>query len=248
MKNVKYVTILSLFLLAAPVNAFAGEVSVAVAANFTDAAKEIGQAFEKKTGNKVAYSFGASGQFYNQISNGAPFDVFLSADKEKPQKLEKDGLATPNTRFDYAYGRLALYSADNKKINGPAVLYKGDYNKIAIANPSIAPYGVAAVQALAKMKVYQQAKPKIVFGNSISQAYVFTQTGAADIGMVALSEIYKKTDGSRWVVPNNYYSPIMQDAILLKRAQNNKAAIDYINFLKSSAAKNIIKSYGYGIK
>ncbi|MDB5447204.1 MAG: molybdenum transporter, periplasmic molybdate-binding protein [Phenylobacterium sp.] len=224
--------------------AFAAETQVAVAANFTEPAKAIAAAFAAATGQKASLSFGSSGQFYSQIAHGAPYEVFLSADAERPQKAEAEGLAVPGTRFTYAVGRLALYS----KIPGlasAATLQSGRFAKLAIADPAAAPYGAAAIETLQKLGLYEAVKPKIVQGASIAQAYQFVATGAADLGFVALSQVADEPAGSRWIVPAGLHAPIAQQAALLKTGQQNPAAVAFLNFLRSPPALAIIRRYGY---
>ena len=226
--------------------AAAGETQVAVAANFSEPAKEIAAAFTKATGHEARLSFGPSGQFYTQIANGAPFQVFLSADGERPAKAEAEGLAVKGTRFTYAVGRLALYSKTPGLVDkGGAILKSGKFEKLAIADPVTAPYGAAAVEALKKRGLYDQLKPKIVQGSSIAQAFQFVQTGAAEIGFVALSQIVHTKEGSRWLVPATDHRPIIQQAILLKVGENDPAAKAFLDYLKTPAAKAVIRRYGY---
>lgn len=229
--------------------AFASDVQVAVAANFTEPAKEIAAAFEAKTGNHVVNSFGPSGAFFSQIEQGAPFEVFLSADAERPTKLEADGYGIAGMRFVYAYGTLVLWSSTPGYVDSTgAVLAKGAYQHLAIADPASAPYGVAAIETLKKLGLYDAVTPKIVKGTSIAQTFTFVQTGAAELGFVALSQVYKDTSGSRWVVPKADYTAIDQQAILLAPGKDDPAARAYLDFLKSPQAIAIIKSYGYEVK
>jgi molybdate transport system substrate-binding protein len=226
--------------------AFAGETKVAVAANFTDAAKEIAAKFKARTGHDASLSFGSSGQFYTQISNGAPFEVFLSADVERPQKAEAEGLAVPGSRFTYATGRLVLWSKTPGLVDGKgAVLKAGKFEKLSIADPKAAPYGQAAVETLTRLKLYDALKPKIVQGTSITQAFQYVQTGAAELGFVALSQVVGEPGGSRWLVPAANHTPIDQQAVLLKTGEKNEAAKAFLAFLKGPEAKAIIKRYGY---
>ncbi|UDF03133.1 molybdate ABC transporter substrate-binding protein [Asticcacaulis sp. AND118] len=238
---------LALTLLVAPGFAQAGEVKVAVAANFTETAKRIATAFEKKTGHTVTQSFGASGQFYAQITHGAPFEVFLSADAERPVRLDSDGLTVKGTRFVYAYGKLVLWSADKRVDAKGAVLSKGTFDKLAIADPAAAPYGAAAVETLTRLGLYDRLQSKIVKGGNIAQTYTFIATGAAELGFVALSQTQGK-GGSSWVVPANLYSPIDQQAVLLKTGADNPAAKAYMAFLRSPEAVTIIRSHGYEVR
>lgn len=239
--------------LASGAAALAGETKVAVAANFTEAAKAIAARFKARTGHDATLSFGSSGQFYTQIANGAPYEVFLSADVERPQKAEAEGLTVPGSRFTYATGRLVLFSGtpglvDSPNARGGAVLAKGGFEKLAIADPKAAPYGQAAVETLTKLKLYDALKPRIVTGASITQAFQYVQTGAAELGFVALSQVVDEKGGSRWIVPASDHTPIEQQAVLLKTGQDNAAAKAFLAFLKSSEAKAIIKRYGYAVR
>jgi len=231
-------------MLSAPL--LAAEASVAVAANFTEPARAIATAFEKATGHKAILSFGASGAFYTQISHGAPFDVLLSADAERPARAEQQGLAVPHTRFTYAIGRLVLYSATPGLVDARgAVLGGGDFDKIAIADPATAPYGAAAIATMRSLGVLDNLKPRIVTGSSIAQAYQFTSTGAAQLGFVALSQVVSTRGGSRWIVPSKYHAPIEQQAVLLRTGTGNPAARAFLGFLRSPTAVAIIRRYGY---
>jgi len=229
----------------------ADEVHVAVAANFTAPIDEIGKAFNKATGHQLKVSTGASGKFYAQIKNGAPFQVFLSADEEKPAQLEKDGLAVQGSRFTYAIGKLVLWSADPAVVDAKGqVLVKNQFNKLAIANPKTAPYGEAAMETLGALKLKSLLEPKMVMGENISQTYQFVATGNAEIGFVALSQVTKDnkiTSGSAWVVPEKLYSPIKQDAVLLVNGKDSAAARQFLIFLKGAEATKVIKTYGYGV-
>jgi len=232
--------------LISPFAGYAADTKVAVAANFTEPSKEIATAFQKATGHTATLVFGASGAFYTQIAHGAPFEVFLSADADRPKKAEQGGLTVSGTRFTYAVGRLMLYSATTGLIddNG-AVLKRGAFNKIAIADPLVAPYGAAAVQAMQKLGVYSALEPKIVKGSSLTQAYQFTATGAADLGFVAYSQVIAVPGGSRWLVPAKLHQPIEQQAVLLLTGAHNPAALAFVKFMRSPQAVKIIKRYGY---
>lgn len=226
--------------------ALAADAQVAVAANFTEPAKEIAAAFKAQTGHTAVLSFGSSGQFYAQMAHGAPYEVFLSADAERPQKAEQEGLGVPGTRFTYAVGRLVLYSRTPGLVDPKAaVLSSGKFEKLSIADPTAAPYGEAAVETLRKMKLYDALLPRIVKGASITQAYQYVATGAAELGFVAQSQVIGEQGGSRWVVPKTFHDPIDQQAILLKTGENNPAAKAFLAFLKSPKAAAIIKRYGY---
>ncbi len=236
-------------LLAGAAQALAAETRVAVAANFTEPAKEIAAKFEARTGHKASLSFGSSGQFYTQIANGAPFEVFLSADTERPQKAEAEGLSVPGARFTYATGRLVLWSKTPGLVDAKgAVLAKGAFQKIAIADPKAAPYGLAAVETLRKLRLYDRLTPKLVTGTSITQAYQFVDTGAAELGFVALSQVVNHKEGSRWIVPAADHTPIDQQATLLKTGADNPAAKAFLQFLKTPEAKAVIRRYGYEVR
>ncbi len=230
--------------IAAP--ASAADTQVAVAANFTEPAKEIAAAFTKATGNNAILSFGSSGAFYTQMAHGAPFEIFLSADADRPKKAEQEGLGVPGSRFTYAIGRLALYSTKPGFVDeGGTVLKSGRFEKIAIADPVAAPYGVAAIQAMKKLGVYPALSKKIVKGTSITQAYQFVATGAAELGFVALSQVINEQGGSRWIVPTTLHAPIDQQAVLLWTGAKNPAAKAFLKFMKTPEAIAIIKRYGY---
>jgi molybdate transport system substrate-binding protein len=233
-----------------PAAAFAAETKIAVAANFTAAAKDIANAFEAKTGHKAVLAFGSTGKLYTQIANGAPFEAFLAADQKRPQKGEAEGLAVPGSRFTYAKGRIVLFSVDAKLIDDEGkVLGKPDaFTKLAITNPKTAPYGAAAVEAMEKLKVYAGVKAKLVRGDNLAQTYQFIVTKNAQLGFVAYSQVVKTEGGSKWVVPDNLYAPIRQDAVLLKTGKNSEAAKAFLTFLKSDEAHAILKSYGYGLE
>ena len=234
---------------AAAAGARGAEVQVAVAANFADPAKEIAAGFERKTGAHVALSVGASGQFYAQIVHGAPFEVFLSADAERPKRAEAEGFAVAGTRFTYAVGRLVLYSRTPGVVDeGGEVLKSGRFDKLSIADPAAAPYGAAAVQTMTRMGVWDRLKPRIVQGASIGQAYGFVETGAAELGFVALSQVIDVKGGSRWLVPQALYDPIEQDAVLLKPGEGDPAARAFLAYLKGPEAQAVIRRYGYGTR
>lgn len=229
--------------------AFAAETQVAVAANFTEPAKEIAAAFHQATGDDAILSFGSSGAFYTQMAHGAPFEVFLSADADRPKKAEQDGLAVPGKRFTYAIGRLVLYSTQPGLVDeGGGVLKRGTFNKLAIADPAAAPYGLAAIQTMKRLGVLAPLTPRIVKGSSITQAYQFVATGAAELGFVALSQVVKVPGGSRWLVPTTLHAPIAQQAALLWTGAKNPAAKAFMAFLKGPQAVAIIRRYGYEVK
>ena len=230
-------------------SAHADEVQVAVAANFTAPIQAIARDFEKDTGHTLIAAYGATGQFYTQIKNGAPFEMFLAADESTPKTLEKEGEIVPGSRFTYAVGTLALWSAKAGYVDHDGkVLTENTFNHLAIANPKAAPYGLAATQVLARMGLTDRVKGKIVEGQNITQAYQFVSTGNAELGFVALSQIYKDgkvSSGSTWIVPAALHDPIRQEAVILKKGENNPAAKALADYLKSPKATAIIKSYGY---
>lgn len=225
------------------------EVTVAVAANFAAPMQKIAPMFEKDTGHKAVMSFGSTGAFYAQIKNGGPFHVLLSADDETPLKLEKEGLAVSGTRFTYATGKLVLWSKQAGYVDEKGdVLRSGRFKRIAIANPKLAPYGAAALESIHKLGLVQELQAKFVQGENIAQTFQFVNTENAQLGFVALAQVYsegKITYGSGWIVPNHLHKPIHQDAVLLVRGQNNTAASALLAYLRSDKVKAIVKSHGY---
>jgi len=251
MKNIVKSVLLAAMILLLALPAMAAEVNVAVAANFTAPMKQIAAEFEKDTGHKALLAFGGSGKFYAQIRNGAPFQLFLSADDEKPALLVKDGMAIAASRFTYAVGTLVLWSAQPGFVDPKGeVLSRGGFNKIAIANPKLAPYGSAAIEVLTKSGMLTALQPKFVQGENIAQTFQFVGTGNAELGFVALSQVMKNgkiASGSAWVVPGRLHSPIRQDAVLLTTGRDNVAAKALLDYLKNGKARAIIRSYGYEI-
>lgn len=228
----------------------ADEISVAVAANFTAPMQAIAAGFEKETGHKVLAAYGATGKFYAQIRNGAPFEVLLTADEETPARLIKESSAVAGSQFTYAIGKLVLWSAKPAIVDGAgAVLKAGGFNHLAIANPKLAPYGAAAVEVMKGLGVYASVQPKIVTGESIAQTHQFISTGNALLGFVALSQVLKdgKIDGSSWIVPAALYAPIRQDAVILEKGKGKPAAEALMKYLKSDKARAIIQSFGYAL-
>jgi molybdate transport system substrate-binding protein len=231
----------------APVQA--ADVTVAVAANFTAPMQRIAQLFEQDTGHKALLSIGSTGNFYAQIKNGAPFDVLLAADDETPARLEKEGLAVTASRFTYAVGKLVLWSKRAGFVDDKgAVLRAGNFQRLAVANPKLAPYGVAAVEVLTQMGVMPAVLPRLVQGDNIAQAYQFVFTENAQLGFVAMSQVMlegKLSQGSVWVVPTHLYTPIRQDAVLLAKGRNIGAAQALMTYLRSDKAQAVIRAYGY---
>ena len=236
----------SLCLVAVP--AHADEISVAVAANFTAPMKLIAAEFERDSGHKLVTSFGSTGKFYAQIKNGAPFEVLLTADDETPEKLMKEGAAVSGSAFTYAIGKLVLWSAKPGLVDSAgAVLKRGDFAHLSLAEPKLAPYGAAGVEAMKALRVYEAIQPKIVTAENITQAYQFISSGNAELGFVALSQVLKdgKIDGSSWLVPANLYSPIRQDAVILEKGRGKPAVDALMKYIRGDKAKAIIQSFGY---
>jgi molybdate transport system substrate-binding protein len=227
--------------------AHADQTNVAVAANFTDAANEIAKVFKEKTGHEAILSFGSTGQLYTQITQAAPFEVFLAADDERPAKAIEEGFGVPGSQFTYAIGTIVLWSQDPDLVQGEETLKSGDFTKIAIANPEAAPYGAAAVQTMKELGVYDQLEPKLVQGNNISQTLQFVETGNAELGFIALAQVARNDDGSRWVVPEDLHDAIRQDAVLLKTGEDSEVAKAFVEFLQGPEATAIIKEFGYGL-
>lgn len=227
----------------------AAEVSVAVAANFSAPMQKIAQAFERDTGHRAQLALGSTGQFYAQIKNGAPFAVLLSADDETPARLEKEGLAVAGTRLTYATGRLALWSKQPDAVDDAGeVLRRARFDKLAMANPKLAPYGAAAQEVMQKMGVWDTLRPKLVQGESVAQAFQFVNTQNASLGFVALSQIAldgRITQGSAWVVPQTLHTPLKQDAVLLLPGKDQVAAQALLRYLQSEPAQAIMRRYGY---
>ncbi|AMO25230.1 molybdate ABC transporter substrate-binding protein [Ramlibacter tataouinensis] len=229
--------------------AAAGEVQVAVAANFAAPMTRIAEDFTAATGHTVKLSAGSTGKFYSQIVSGAPFEVLLAADDETPTRLVKEGHAVASSQFTYAVGRLALWSATPGLVdNKGAVLASGKFKHLAIANPKLAPYGVAAYEALKSLGLEGAVAPKVVLGESIAQTYQFVATGNAELGFVAVSQVTvpgKPATGSWWLVPPHLYTPIRQDAVLLKAGENNPASQALLLYLKRPQVRQLIASFGY---
>lgn len=227
----------------------AENVRIAVASNFALPMKVIVRKYEALSGHKVHASFASSGKFYAQIKNGAPFQIFFSADQEKPARLEEEGLSVPGSRFTYAQGALVLWSAKPAyRENGIALLKQGNFNKLALANPRLAPYGAAALATLKNLQLTDATQAKRILGENIAQTYQFVQSGSADLGFVARSQVMKNgqfLQGSGWMVPKHLHAPIKQDAVLLKLGKHSRAARALLNFIQSPAAQEIIESFGY---
>jgi len=227
----------------------ADEVRVAVAANFIAPMKEIATVFERDTGHRASLSSGATGKFYAQVQNGAPFQVLLAADEETPERLEREGLAMTGSRFTYAVGRLVLWSPREGLVDAQGeVLRTGGFDRLAVANPRVAPYGAAAVQTLTRLGLLSALEPRFVQGENIAQTFQFVESGGADLGFVALSQVWRDgriASGSAWVVPTDLHAPIRQDAIVLLPGARAAAAEALVRYLQGDTARAIITAYGY---
>lgn len=232
-----------------PLEGLAADVDVAVAANFAAPMKIIARSFERDTGHRALLAFGATGQFHAQIRNGAPFAVLLSADDETPLALEKEGLAVAGSRFTYATGRLVLWSRTPGFVDARGeILRTGRFERIAVASPKLAPYGVAAMETLDAMGVREEIAPKIVEGSNIAQTLQFVASGNAELGFVALSQVSENgeiEDGSAWIVPAAMHAPIAQDAVLLNAGRDNPAAAAFLKHLQGDEARAVIRAFGY---
>lgn len=246
MKPLMLAVTLCLITLALPVRAV--DATAAVAANFAAAMDRLVPAFEQTSGYRLTLVLGSSGKLAAQIQQGAPFDIFLSADIERPAALQAAGFAVPDSRFTYALGRLVLWSADPQAFSdGPAYLAAGRFRHLAIANPALAPYGAAAQQALQALGLWPALQPKIARAENIGQTYAMVAGGAAEAGFVALAQLATDVPGSRWPVPQELHEPIRQDALLLLRGRDNPAARAFIDYLESPPARTIIAALGYDL-
>lgn len=227
----------------------AEEITIAVASNFLTPMKAIVQAFEANTGHKVNVAYSSSGKIFAQVNFGAPYHAFFSADQDKPSRLVDLGKAIQSTQFTYAIGKLVLWSPDPTAINGtPLPLQASTFRKLAIANPKLAPYGHAALEVLNQLDLTTNTRPKWVMGENIAQTYQFVATSNADLGFVALSQVAKDnqfTQGSGWIIPENLYSPIKQDAVILEKGKNSQATAELFRFVQTQTGKTLIESFGY---
>ena len=236
-----------------PGGAGAEEVRAAVASNFLVPLRAVVKSFEKDTRHQVRIISGSTGKLYAQIKQGAPFDVFLAADRERPVLLVKEGLATPDSRFVYAVGRLALWSPDASRIvdNAAKILNDQNFRHLAIANPKTAPYGRAAREVLMALDAWEKVRPQLVQGENISQTFQFVVSRNAELGFVALSQVRTgkfKGQGGMWEVPENFHSSLVQEAVLLRRGEKNLAAVALMEYLGSGKIQELIKSFGYGLE
>lgn len=228
----------------------AAELRVAVASNFAEALESLESRFAEETGHQLVVTAGSTGKFYAQIRNGAPFDLLLAADRRRPRLLAEEGFGLPESLFTYAIGRLALWSPDPDRIgaNGAETLKASGHRFLAIANPKIAPYGLATKEALESLGLWAQEQPRVVQGENVGQAYALVASGNAELGFVALSHVLSPrngTRGSHWKVPAELHGPIRQDAVILERAKDNPAAWAFCDFLKSAAARDVMARFGY---
>lgn len=231
--------------------ASAVDVTVAVAANFIPPFREIATRFEQTTGHRLQVVSGASGKFYAQIKNGAPFDVFFSADQERPKLLEEEGAGVVGSRFTYAIGRLVLWSPDAPVVTGEQTLRDGRFKHLAMANPQVAPYGAAAKHVMMKLGLWDQLQSRIVQGESLGQTMGFVTSGNAELGFVALSQVLDpalKQAGSRWDIPLDLYDPINQDVVLLTYGRSNPGAEALLVYIRGADARRVIERFGYGLK
>lgn len=236
-------------LLLATVPAGADELQVAVAANFAAPMQRLAAGFERSSGHRLLVSYGASGKFYAQIRNGAPYQVLLSADTAIPARLEREGLAVPGSRFTYAIGALALWSAQPDGVDAEgSVLAAGNFDHLALANPKLAPYGAAALETLERLGLATRLQPKLVFGENIGQAYQFVRSGNARLGFVALAQVMQDgriASGSAWIVPAELHSPIRQDAVLLQAGRDSTAAAAFLRYLRTPETAALLRAFGY---
>lgn len=241
----KWAALFAFLLLSVSHKLYAEQAIMAVASNFTQPMQQLKNVFEQTSRHKIKLSFASSGKLYAQITQGAPYAAFFSADQSKPIALENSGLAVANSRFSYATGQLVLWSAQNNLNLSPDRLDLTAFPKIAVANPKLAPYGAAAIETIANLQAPPSVKKSLVYGENIAQTYQYVFTQNAQIGFIAASQFKQHKTGSFWLIPQTYHSAILQDAILLKQAANNQAALAFLNFVKSEQAKQIIRRFGY---
>lgn len=244
-------TLLTAAIVFSTASAWADEVQVAVASNFAKPLEEIGSKFKAATGHEIKVSAGATGKLYTQIENGAPFEVFISADSKTPKKLVEAKQAEADSQFTYSFGTLVLWSSKEGYVDDKGeVLKKGEFQHLAIANPKTAPYGEAGMAVLEKLGLTAAVTPKLVQGENITQTYDFVSTGNAELGFVALSQVSKDgklKSGSAWQVPQEMYQPLAQDAVLLSKGKDNAAAKALLDYLKGEDAQAVMTSYGYAL-
>jgi molybdate transport system substrate-binding protein len=248
---IRVILALCLFVITSVNLAVAEEITIAAASDLNFAFREIATEYEKASGNHVRLTLGSSGNFYAQIQNGAPFDLYFSADIAYPKKLEEAGLTVPGSLYQYAVGRIVLWTGNGSPLDlskGLEILREPTIKKIAIANPKHAPYGRAAVAAMEYFKVYDQVKDKLILGENISQAAQFIESGACDIGIIALSLAIApamKSKGTYWEVPAEAHPSLDQGAVILKQSKNQEAARQFLEFIKGPQGQEIMKRYGF---
>lgn len=247
MSSLRYSGLVAVLALVASVSAYAETATIAVAANFKMAMERLVTDFEAQTGHKVAIAYGSSGKLYAQILRGAPFDAFFSADVAKPDALEREGEVVDGSRFSYAVGALVLWARDESLTPGPDWLRQGSYRRIALANPRLAPYGAAALQALTALDLVAVTQRRWVQGENVAQTYQFVATGNAEAGFIARSQLRDTALSSVWQVPEALHDPITQDAVLLKRGAGNSAAKALLRFVQSASGVRTIVSSGYSV-
>ena len=249
MKLIWYWQVVFAALIVLPLYTYAETIHIAVAANFREPAMEIATRFEHVNDQKLILSYGSTGKIYAQIKHGAPYDIFFAADTRRPRLLEEEGLAVAGSRFTYAQGRLVLWSPQNDFVDKEgAVLQMGEFNRLAIANPDLAPYGRAAKEVLQAKGLWKKLSPRIVRGENIGQTFHFIKSGNAELGFIAYSQIIQMSQpvaGSFWLVPQKLYRPIQQQAVLLKDTRTTR---DFFDFVRGPEAKAIIQAYGYDAK
>ena len=252
LRSASLVMLVAIIALTAPRNARADEATVAVATNFAEVVEDLESMFEAASDHTLRVTTGSTGKLYAQIKQGAPFDILLAADQARPARLEDEGDAVSGSRFTYAIGQIVLWSPDTGAVaaDGIDTLKAGDFNNLAIANPDLAPYGLAARQTLQHYGVWDELSSRIVMGQNIGQAFSMVATGNAPLGFVAKSYVLSPRNdrpGSRWDVPAEAYDPIRQDAVMLKRAADNPAAQAFADFLRSDKARPVIERFGYAV-
>lgn len=246
MNRLRQVALITLSCLMLAGNSSAGEITLAVASNFTQAIRQIADRFQHETGNRVRLSFGSTGKHYAQIVNGAPFDAFFAADVKRPQRLEQEGLILPGSRFTYAIGRVVLWSPDPTLVDDRGeILHSGSFSHLAIANPRLAPYGRAAQEVLQGMGLWSALQERMVRGENIGQAFQFVSSGSVELGFVAYAQVKRPGEavqGSLWEVPESAYTPIKQQAVLLS---DNPVARRFLDYVRTPEIRELIHGYGY---
>jgi len=243
-----YTILLAFLVILTPCRSAADEIRVAAASNFRDAMTALASQFEQASEHEITLIFGSTGKQFAQISNGAPFDAFFSADSKRPEILESEGMAVPGSRFTYAVGKLVLWSPQAGYVDPDGkILERGDFRHLAIANPNLAPYGTAARETLQALGLWNQLGPRLVRGENIGQAFQFVSSGNAQLGLVAWSQLRRNDaaiEGSYWLVPARYYRPIEQQAVLLR---DTVAARMFMSFMRSEESAKIIRTHGYDL-